>query len=66
LLNAAYASDLGSVIEAGRPKLWAHGHTHDSTNYFVGNIRVVCNSRGHNGEKGKFNPGLVVTVEKRL
>ncbi len=39
LLNAAYASDLSDVIEAGAPALWVHGHTHDSCDY-------VATSRG--------------------
>lgn len=62
LLNAAYASDLSEVIEAGRPALWLHGHTHDSCNYQVGNTRVVCNPRGYEDENSEFDPALVVPV----
>lgn len=49
------------------PALWAHGHTHTSFNYQVGNCRVVCNPRGYvdwNGdfENRDFNPAFVVEV----
>jgi Icc-related predicted phosphoesterase len=50
LLNAAYASDLSEVIEAGRPALWVHGHTHESCDYRVGDTRIVCNPRGYHDE----------------
>lgn len=50
-----------------RPVLWAHGHTHDSFDYSVGNCRVVCNPRGYMNWHGEpenrvFNPGLVIEV----
>jgi hypothetical protein len=62
LLNAAYASDLSEVIEAGRPALWIHGHTHDSCDYTVGGTRVISNPRGYDDENSDFNPGLTVQV----
>lgn len=62
LLNAAFASDLCDVIEAGRPALWVHGHTHDSCNYTVGDTRIVCNPRGYDDENVKFDPMLVLKV----
>lgn len=62
LLNAAYASDLTEVIEAGQPALWVHGHTHDSCDYQIGATRIVCNPRGYDDENKRFDRGLVVTV----
>jgi len=62
LLNAAYASDLTEVIEAGAPALWLHGHTHDSCDYQVGNTRVMCNPRGYGDENNEFDPAFVVRV----
>jgi predicted phosphohydrolase len=62
LLNAAYASDLSEVIEAGQPALWVHGHTHDSCDYQIGVARIVCNPRGYDDENNRFDPGLVVTI----
>jgi len=62
LLNAAYASDLSDVIEARRPALWVHGHTHDSCDYVVGDTRIICNPRGYGEENASFDPMLVVRV----
>lgn len=62
LLNAAYASDLTSIIGDGRPALWFHGHTHDSADYVVGSTRIVCNPRGYDDENGAFNPGLIMIL----
>lgn len=62
LLNAAYASDLTELIEFGRPALWAHGHTHDSCDYLVGDTRIVCNPRGYEDENSEFDPAFVVQV----
>lgn len=62
LTNAAYASDLSTMIEASSPALWIHGHTHDSCDYAIGRTRVVCNPRGYDDENGSFDPFLVVRV----
>ncbi len=62
LLNAAFASDLTTTIEAGRPHLWVHGHVHGSFDYHVGDTRVLSNPRGYGHENAAFNPGLVVEV----
>jgi Icc-related predicted phosphoesterase len=64
LLNAAYASDLTSIIEDGRPRLWLHGHTHDSCDYRAGSTRVVCNPRGYDDENGMFDPTLILSMSK--
>lgn len=62
LLNHAYYSDLGPLIERGKPALWVHGHVHNVFDYTVGDTRVLCNPRGYPGENPEFNPELVVTV----
>ena len=62
LLNAAYASDLTDVIQAGRPAFWIHGHFHEACDYWVGSTRVVCNPRGYGDGSGSFNPQMVVAV----
>ena len=61
-LNPAFVSGLESLIEAGRPSLWVHGHTHTSFDYRLGKTRVICNPRGYPGENPDFRPGLVVEV----
>lgn len=58
--NAAYASDLSDIIDASRPALWVHGHTHDSCDYSVGSTRVVSNPKGYSDENRAFDRKLVV------
>lgn len=64
----AYVSDLSSLIDAGQPRLWVHGHTHASFDYSIKHwdalwdTRVVCNARGYSGENPAFDWGLVVDV----
>jgi len=48
--NTAFASDLDDLIIKVNPKLWIHGHTHDSTDYHIGDTRIVCHPRGYPGE----------------
>lgn len=64
LLNAAFTSDLTDVIEAGRPELWIHGHTHARMDYQVGVTRILCNPRGYPRENREFDPQLVVDAEE--
>jgi len=45
LLNAAFVSDLTSLVE--KADLWVHGHVHDSFDYKVGKCRVIANPRGY-------------------
>ena len=47
VLNAAFASELGGLIQDGGPDIWIHGHTHDSIDYCLGNTRIVCNPYGY-------------------
>jgi Icc-related predicted phosphoesterase len=62
LLSAAFASDLTTVIESGRPNLWIHGHVHHSFDYRVSDTRVICNPHGYWFENTAFDPALVVEV----
>ncbi|HEY0153413.1 MAG TPA: metallophosphoesterase [Longimicrobium sp.] len=61
-LNAAYASDLESMLD-GSAALWIHGHTHHCVDYDVGGTRVRSNQRGYpdEGVRG-FDPGLVIDL----
>src|SRR6185503_11293312 len=40
-LNGAYASDLTDLILEFEPHLWIHGHTHTSSDYWLGRTRVL-------------------------
>lgn len=63
-LRWCYASDLGGLIDHGRPDLWVHGHLHDRADYRLGATRIVCNPRGHVEEPSSrtFDPSLVIPV----
>ena len=52
IVSSAYASKLDDFIEEYKPDLWLHGHLHNSSDYYIGGCRVVCNPRGY---KGEFN-----------
>lgn len=48
-VNPAYASNLEDLLRhpALAGGLWVHGHMHNSSDYRVGDCRVVCNPRGY-------------------
>jgi predicted phosphodiesterase len=62
-LNPAFASDLSRLL---RPPvaLWIHGHTHESCDYVLNGVRVMCNPRGYLPREPNpdFDPLLVATV----
>ena len=47
-----------------QPRLWIHGHTHESFDYQIGKTRVVCNPRGYASieENHCFRPDYTVVV----
>ena len=47
VLVSAYVSDLESFIEKHNPNIWVHGHLHNSSDYLIGETRVLCNPRGY-------------------
>jgi Icc-related predicted phosphoesterase len=48
LTSGFYASSLEYLIlDNPNIKVWAHGHTHDSMDYTIGDCRVLCNPRGY-------------------
>jgi Icc-related predicted phosphoesterase len=49
--NAFFYSSLENLILDMQPKLWVHGHVHDSFDYELGDTRVVCNPLGYPFEK---------------
>jgi predicted phosphodiesterase len=56
LLNACFVSDAGRLIGGSGARLWIHGHTHDSFDYFVNGTRVLCNPRGYAKDGVNENP----------
>ena len=62
-LTPAFLSDQSDLIEAYQPALWVHGHVHNSSDYYVGQTRIVCNPHGYGSENPNFNGALVVELE---
>jgi Icc-related predicted phosphoesterase len=68
-LNPLYASDLEELILDLKPALWCHGHMHSSSDYMIGDTRVVANPRGYSKprslelpENSGFDPKFLVEV----
>jgi Icc-related predicted phosphoesterase len=66
-LNACFVSDLDERIRRWQPRLWLHGHVHDSFDYRIGDTRIVANPRGYAPkgvvENKAFDPGLVLEID---
>lgn len=62
-MACAYASNLEPFLRQHQPALWVHGHIHTSSDYHLGNTRVLANPRGYPDEiNPNFIPDLVVEV----
>jgi Icc-related predicted phosphoesterase len=63
-VSAAFASNLEDFILDHQPRLWIHGHTHESFDYEIGKTRVVCNPRGYASieENKKFRPDYTIVL----
>ena len=64
-LAPAFASNLEDIILNFQPRLWVHGHTHDSFDYRIGKTRIICNPRGYvpNADNPEFEEGMVVRMQ---
>lgn len=62
-LNRFFVSNQEGVILDAQPKLWVHGHTHESLDFQIGETRIVCNPCGYSAPRNRnFIPDLVVEV----
>lgn len=63
-MNDAYCMYIDEEVMDKGPDLWFHGHTHASSDYKIGNTRVICNPRGYDKyeENFEFDQHLVVTL----
>jgi Icc-related predicted phosphoesterase len=64
LVSAAFASNMDDFILEHQPRLWIHGHTHESFDYEIGKTRVACNPRGYVSieENKGFRPDYTLVV----
>lgn len=62
--NCFYLCEMYPLIFDRQPKVWCHGHTHNSMSYFLEETRVVCNPFGYaaHEENPEFDPALVLEV----
>jgi Icc-related predicted phosphoesterase len=65
IINPAFCSDLDDWIKERDVSLWIHGHCHNSSDYYIGDTRVVCNPYGYyaNGLNYNCDLGLVIEVD---
>jgi hypothetical protein len=63
-LSSAFASNMERLILKHQPRLWIHGHIHDSFDYRLGKTRIVCNPRGYvpHARNEAFIPEMVVQL----
>jgi Icc-related predicted phosphoesterase len=63
-LNKFFFCDMEHVIQRQKPKLWVHGHTHNSFDYPLGDTRVVCNPFGYVGHElnQSYQDPLIIEV----
>jgi len=67
IIASAYASNMEDFILEHQPDLWLHGHMHNSSDYRIGNCRVVCNPRGYLGESNDgFEPEKLIELPQAL
>lgn len=53
--NHAFASEMDCLIEAHKIDYWIHGHMHNSSDYMIGDTRVICNPRGNPSARVNWN-----------
>ena len=51
--NSFFVAPMDEMIIEKQPKIWMHGHTHQSCDYHIDSTRVICNPLGY---KHKVNP----------
>lgn len=64
-LNCAYYEDMTSYMFADNaPDLWCHGHLHSTSDYIIGNTRIIANPRGYVGHEANntFNPAMLIEI----
>lgn len=60
-VNSAYFTNLEHIVD--QVDVWCHGHMHNSSDYVVGDGRVLCNPRGYLRDENKeFKEDLIFEV----
>lgn len=63
-INCFFVCDIEELIKQRNPKVWIHGHTHESCDYVVNTTQVICNPFGYAGleENVLFNPAFIIDI----
>ena len=63
-LNAFFVCPMDPLIERAQPKLWIHGHSHESLDMHLGKTRVIRNPFGYAGheENSGYQEALIVEI----
>lgn len=63
-INHFFVYDLEDLIAERQPRVWIHGHTHNSFRYSVGQTKILCNPFGYARfeENQAFDPKLCIEV----
>lgn len=62
-VNPLFASNLDNVIGYSGAVAWIHGHMHNSSDYVIGDTRVIANPRGYGKEnESNFNPHFILDI----
>jgi Icc-related predicted phosphoesterase len=59
LISCAYASRMDEFLLKHQPRLWLQGHIHHSSDYRIGNTRVLANPRAYPDYP---NPGFIADL----
>lgn len=61
--NGYYHSELGNEIVDTEIDYWIHGHTHNPTDYMIGNTRIINNATGYYPfESTLYEPDFLITI----
>ena len=65
-LTASFASDLEDLILEGNPSVWIHGHMHNTSEYEIGNTKIVANPKGYRDENKDFYSKFKVDISRKI
>jgi Icc-related predicted phosphoesterase len=60
LINYYFANDYGQLISEMKDTTWLFGHSHDPSDFYIGDTRVVNNAYGYNENRNYKE--MIITV----
>lgn len=64
VLNGAFCTEMSEMILTYNPDMWIHGHLHSSSDYLIGDCRIIANPRGYatHALNPTFDSSLLLSV----